>query len=435
MCSVIFCTAGFCGEKLKEKDRIQYINIDFFKRFNDECLIKYIILGINNNYNLKNLRLKINELYQVKNTEISKLFPDLSVGANYLGIKIPHVAFPYQGFRDNAFALPFITHWEIDLFGKRKNKIDMKREDINAAIYEEKGAAISLAGEIAGAYFNIANLDEQINIQNKIIENKKEKLRRVQKSFDNGVVGKIELNNIKKEVSAEEIILNNYKKQKEEFSSRLSYLTGEAPSDCYEVQNIKEIEYAGKIPDCIKGNEILGRPDILQKEAGLKKAKIDVTLARKAFLPDINVFGVLMFSTLTPNFLWKGAVANLMAGATEKIFTGGKRIFDIKQKKFVYEKMLNEYLDTDLKALKEVNDTLYNLKQDEATYRVNLTNLNFEEDNFIRVSNSYNSGVKGVVDVLNQDNEFLYEQSKVLNSKVQKFIDLISLYKALGGEI
>ena len=66
---------------------------------------------------------------------------------------------------------------------------------------------------------------------------------------------------------------------------------------------------------------------------------------------------------------------------------------------------------------------------------VPLSNLDFEEDNFIRVSNSYNLGVKGVLDVLDKNNEFLYEKSKVLNSKVQKFIDLISLYKALGGEI
>ncbi len=133
MCFQILNT-GFCSEKLKEKDRVEYINIDFFQRFDDECLVKYVILGMNNNYNLKNLRLKINELYQVKNIEISKEFPSLSVGANYLGVKIPHVAFPYQGFRDNAFALPFMTMWEIDLFGKRKNKIEMKREDINAAI-------------------------------------------------------------------------------------------------------------------------------------------------------------------------------------------------------------------------------------------------------------------------------------------------------------
>ncbi len=435
---ILFIGTNFAygAKSLKEaENRLNYVNFDFFNRFNDEILTGYIVCGVNNNYNLKNLRLKIKELYQVKNMEISKEFPNLSVGANYLGLKIPHFAFPYQGFRDNAFALPFMSNWEIDLFGKRKNKIQMKREDINAAIYEEKGAVISLAGEIAGAYLNAANLNEQINIQNKIIENKKEKLKRTQRKFENGVIGRIELNNVKKEVSFEEIVLNDYKKRREEFLSRLSYLIGEGPKDFYSITNIDDIEFSGVIPDAIRGDEILGRPDILEKEAALKKAKIDVLLARKAFLPDINVFGVLMFSTLTPNFLWRGAVANLIAGANQKIFTGGERIFNLRHKKFEYEKILNEYLETDIKALKEVNDALYNLKQDNETYKANLENLNFEEDNFIRVSNSFGAGVRGKVDVLDKDNDFLYEKSKTLNSKVQKFIDLISLYKALGGAL
>ena len=80
-------------------------------------------MQISNNYGLKALRTRINEVRAAKNIEVSKQFPSFSVGANYLGLKIPHFAFPYQGFRDNAFALPFITHWEIDLFGKRKNKL------------------------------------------------------------------------------------------------------------------------------------------------------------------------------------------------------------------------------------------------------------------------------------------------------------------------
>jgi len=41
--------------------------------------------------------------------------------------------------------------------------------------------------------------------------------------------------------------------------------------------------------------------------------------------------------------------------------------------------------------------------------------------------------VKNRVDVLDKENSFLYEKSTTLNSKVQKFVDLISLYKALGG--
>lgn len=411
--------------------------MEWWEKFDDELLMKYIISGLNNNYNLKTLHLKINELYQNKNIEISKEFPSFSVGANYLGLKIPRTAIPYQGFRDNAFALPFIVHWEIDLFLKRKNKIDMAYEDFKGAIYEEKGAMIALVSEIAGLYFNIANLDEQINIQKKVIKNKEEKLSRIQKGFNSGVYSKERLNNANKEIEYENIILNDYKKQRLKFLDNLAYLIGETPQSAkdFKFSKITEIEFKDKIPNCVSSDVTIYRPDILKKEAMLKKAKIDVTLARKEFLPNINVFGVLMFSTLTPNFGWNGAVANLLAGATQNIFSGGRRIFNLKQKKYAFERVLNEYYDTDLAALKEINDALYYLKEDEKSYISNIKSLGFEEDNFIRVNNSFRAGTTGAVDVLERENNFLYEKSKVLNSKVQKFADLISLYKAVGGRL
>lgn len=425
-------------EKIKEPgSRLQYINLKWWEGFNDELLIKYIVCALNNNHDLKSARLDIYGLRQDKNMEISGFFPSVSVGANYLGLKIPRVAFPFQGFRDNAFALPFIVNWEIDLFGRRKNKIDMARENINSAIYSEKWSSISLASEVAGIYLNISNLNEQIKMQQEIIKNKNEKLRRVQNAYNSGVLGAEKLNLASKEAEYETITLNEYKKQREGFLNNLAFLIGETPDSAkdYKFEDIKKIEFTGKIPDCISSDVTIYRPDVLQRESALKKAKIDVTLARKEFLPNINVFGVLMFSTLTPNFGWKGASANLLAGATENLFSGGRRIFNLKQKKNAYEKVLNDYLKADLEALKEINDAMYYLKTDTLSYSANLKSLSFEEDNFIRVSNSFNSGVSNKLDVLDKRNNFLYEKSKVLNSKVQKFADLISLYKAAGGRL
>jgi len=419
------------------EDKVQYINIDWWKRFNDELLVEYLIAAVNNNYSLKSAGAKIKELQQDKNVETSKLFPSLSVGANYLGVKIPRTAIPFQGFRDNSFALPFIVNWEADLFLKRKNKIDMAQESVNAAIYREQAASISLAAEAAGLYFNITNLNEQIRMQNEVIKNKEEKLKRAQKSFGAGVFNAVDLNSASKELEFEKTVLNDYKKQKEGFLYRLIYLISGNFDDKgdYKFSDINKIEFTGEIPTCLNSRVTLYRPDILEKEAYLKKAKIDITLARKAFLPNINVFGVLVFSTLTPNFGWDGAVANLLAGATQNIFSGGKRIFDIKRKKAAYKEALYDYLDTDINALKELNECLYNLHKDIETYKFNVKNFDFEEDNFIRVSNSYKHGVSNRIDVLDKRNNYLYEKSRMLNSKVQKFADLISLYKAAGGRL
>lgn len=54
----------------------------------------------------------------------------------------------------------------------------------------------------------------------------------------------------------------------------------------------------------------------------------------------------------------------LAAGAMLPIFTGGRRIANLKLKKVQYDKVLNKYMKTNLTAIQEVNDALVSVKKD-----------------------------------------------------------------------
>ncbi len=53
----------------------------------------------------------------------------------------------------------------------------------------------------------------------------------------------------------------------------------------YEIRNINNIEYSGKIPDSIASDAVLSRPDLLQKEANLKRQRLMYCLQEKNFCP------------------------------------------------------------------------------------------------------------------------------------------------------
>ena len=75
------------------------------------------------------------------------------------------------------------------------------------------------------------------------------------------------------------------KKRRETFYPTFAYLTGEAPNGEYEIRNINNIEYSGKIPDSIASDAVLSRPDLLQKEANLKRQRLMYCLQEKNFCP------------------------------------------------------------------------------------------------------------------------------------------------------
>src|SRR5699024_1339803 len=190
--------------------------------------------------------------------------------------------------------------------------------------------------------------------------------------------------------------LNNLKKQRGVFLTNLAYLTGNSPYnlDEMEITPIDKIIFKGNYPENLSGSVICNRPDIKKLENEIKKAKIDITIAKKDFLPKITVIGVMSFSTIVQNFGWDGVFAALLAGATQNIFDGGKRIFNFKLSKVEYETKIENYLKADLNALKEVNESLYTLKKDKESLLNGEKMVLLAKNNFIKAHREYNFGKK-----------------------------------------
>ena len=413
------------------------INVAWFKNFNDPILYEYIEKALLCNKDIKIAKQNILKYRQEKNLNISELFPEINVGANYLLLKIPKSAIPRNDIQTNSFALPFSVNWEVDYLLKNYNKVQKARFDIENSIYNLHSSSLIVMTDTASSYFNVSNLNEQIEKQEKIKNLTEEIFKRREKMFKTGVISAIELNLSQKTLINEINNLNSLKKQREIFLTNLAYLTGESPYnlDDIKITPLNKIDYKGFYPDTLKGDIIFNRPDIEKAENEIKKAKIDITIAKKEFFPKINVIGVLVFSTVVQNFGWDGVLGALLAGATQNLFDGGKRIFTFKKSKIEYETAIENFLKTDLNALKEVNDALYTLKKDYENYKNNEKKLKLTEENFIKVFNSYNKGAKSFIDYLDENNKLLNSDMDYFNSKNRNFNNLLSLFKAAGGAL
>lgn len=425
----------FCMFKIPCLANPYCIDIDWFKNFSDDKLFDYVLLGIENNKDVLIAKKNILKYRQEKNIKISDEFPNINVGANYLLTKVPKLAIPNNDIQTNSFALPFFSFWEIDYLLKNYNKVQKARLDIENKYYDLKAVNLMVAVDVASDYFNISNLDKQISIQKNILFLVEDLYKKNKRKFDFGIMSKNEINYFEDLVLKEKNNLKNLYKKRAVFLDELTFLIGNPPSfvDEIKVSDFDEINYDGKYFDSLKGDVILNRPDILKAENEIKKSKLDITIAKKDFLPSINLFGILAFSTIVQNFNWQGALASLSVGAIQNLFDGGMRIFTFKKRKIEYEQKIEEYLKADLLALKEVNDSLYTLKKDLEIYENNLIQTEILNDNFVRVFNSYKSGAKSYLDYIEENKKLLEQRAILSDLKNQNFNNLLSLYKVLGG--
>ena len=201
--------------------------------------------------------------------------------------------------------------------------------------------------------------------------------------------------------------------------------------------NIDNFEYNAVIPSEIDSDVIFSRPDVKKAETNLEKAKIDIRVARKEFLPKFNITGIWAFNTIAPGsfFSWESSLAALLAGATQDIFIGGRKIANLKYQKTKYEELFEQYKQTDLDAVKEVNTSLCIIKHDtEIENRVN-EKLNLKGKNLNSAGKMLNRGVISKSQYLNSENLYINKDIDLIKAKTQRLVNYYTLYKTVGGKL
>ncbi|MDD3435944.1 MAG: TolC family protein [Candidatus Gastranaerophilales bacterium] len=410
------------------------VNLDWWQNYDDEYLEGYIVKAIDNNYDLKIATLKVEEARQNVKMQFSKELPSASIGAAPLLYK-------YTGVTNTQsnFGLPMTVNYELDLFLKNHDKTKSVKKLHEISKFNEKAAYISIASAVGATYFNIVKLDKLIDIQNEIINDRKKIFELMQQRNNIGITSTADETRAEKAYVMAVTDLKDLEKARFILLNSLAVLIGESPNNIGELKRISydELAYKKQIPQEISSEIIMQRPDYLAAEKMVEKAGIDVRVARKEFLPKIDIMGLLFFSTssLGTSMNWTNALAGILGQAMLPLFTGGAKFANLRLNKNKYEQVLQSYYKTNLVAIQEVNDSLSSLKLDDEKYRKNLKSYDMQKADYNYMKKRYEQGVISNLDLIQQKETLLVMSKMVTASKTDCYIDQISLYKAVGGKL
>jgi outer membrane protein TolC len=124
----------------------------------------------------------------------------------------------------------------------------------------------------------------------------------------------------------------------------------------------------------------------------------------------------------------------LGGGLILPLFTGGKKIANLRLKKATYERILQNYYKTNLTAIQEVNDSLVAAKLDKEKMLQTIKQYNLEKKDYNYSEKKYNEGVISKLDLIQFRENLLSIEKLVAQQKVECMADAISLYKATGSK-
>ena len=414
--------------------KYEYINYEWWNNFNDPILTGYIDRAIKNNYSLKMATIAVDEYYQAIKIQFANELPQAGTAFSPAYVKNPMFT-----EADWSYSMPAIVNYEADIFLKNHDKTKSVKKDYEGSLQDERAAYIGIASAVGSVYLNIVKLDKMIELQEKIVQDRKVIYDLFLLRNQEGLTSTADTVKANKSYIAGQTTLTEYKKQRNILLNQLCVLIGENPNKADTISRIAydDLNFGGIIPQEIESEIISQRPDYIKAEKMIEKAGIDVRVAKKEFLPSINLTGVALFLSGDIGSLWttKNALAALAGAATLPIFTGGKRIANLKLKKDEYERVLNNYYQTNLTAIQEVNDALTTIKHDDQKYQDTKTQSQLERKNYGYNEASYNEGVLSKLDLIQLRENVLSTDKLVADQKINCLIDYIGLYKAVGSQL
>ncbi len=418
----------------KVKDKAEYVNIEWWERYNDPILREYIEKALKTNHDLKAATLNVEEYYQNVKMQFSNELPQV-VG----GVAPAYVKMPATTHSEWSFVAPVLVNYEADIFLKNRDKTKSVKKLYEVAQIDERACYIAVAAAVGTTYLNVVRLDKTIELQEEILSLRQDIYDLMLARNKEGLTSTADTVKSNKALVAAQSDLIELKKQRSKFLNQLSVLIGDSPanSESLKRSNFDEINLLSDIPSEISSEIIMQRPDYLRAEKMVEKAGIDVRVAKKEFLPAINLSGLALFNAAdigsmftTKNMLWA-----LGAGAMMPLFTGGRRIANLRLKKSTYERILHNYYQTNLTAIQEVNDSLVAAKLDDEKLKRTQKQFELEKSDYGYNEMKYAQGLISKLDLIQHRENLLVINKLLAQHKTECMVNEIGLYKATGSKI
>ncbi len=412
---------------------------DWWANFCDPVLDNYINQALASNKDVRTALARIEEMEGYTQSAFSNELPKLDLNTYYFRFLNSSENFLFanpQNSIKNVLLIPLIAQYEVDIFRKNHPGTLSARKQAEASSLDYKTAQIMVSSSVANDYFNLILTDKIIKLQCELMKYQEELLKQQNCLFKEGVASYDDVLTAQQNISATKTSIEEKIKLRGIYVHRLCVLVGVPPVEQsgFTRSDIDCINFPSLLNAGSPSDLIIRRPDIMSSEKNLESAGIDISFARRQFLPSLNATGLFNYSSFQPGniFDWSSN-ASLVGGSLKLPIYEGKMFANLKIKKAVYKQAIEGYQKSVLTALQEVEDSFISLNSDIKQFNQAEEDAVNAEKKLGLTENRYNEGIASCLDVLLSKQDYIkYKQSEV-NIKVQVLVDNISLYKALGG--
>ena len=345
---------------------------------------------------------------------------------------------PAGGFDPHdLYHLGVDASWELDIFGRVRRMIESAGAQYQATVETERDVKVTLFAEVALTYIEMREFQNRIAYARKNVASQEESLKLAQERLQTGLSSRLDVVQARANLSFTLAVIPNLVTSKNLALDRLAVLLGsEAGTLQSEFESTEQIpKPSDRIVVGVPADLLRQRPDIRRAERKLAAQTALIGVATADLYPDFSLSGFIGLQSRSFGDLFNtnSKMWGLSVPVNWSLFSGGKIKGNIRVQEERAEQALLAYRQSILEALEEVEGSMLAFNQEQIRRQALQSAVEATTEAVDLVLVQYNTGLTEFNNVMMMQRDLLKLQDQLVTSEAQCLVDLIALYKAMGG--
>jgi len=402
--------------------------------FQDPQLQQLIRTALVQNYDVRIAATRILQAQAILGITRADQYPTITGGASTTNTRAQRTKVLPE-FESSANEVNLSLVWELDFWGKFRRATEAARASLLATEWGKRAVISSLVSNVATAYFQLRELDLELEISKRTLDSRKQSLNLVEIRARGGVTALIDVRQSEQLVYTAAGSIPDLERRIEQQENFLSVLLGNNPGPITRGKSLVENPVLPTVPAGLPSSLLEKRPDIQATEQQLVAANARIGVAKAAYFPQITLTAIAGYQSpaLTDLFTGPAGFWNFGGQLLQPIFTGGRIRSNVRLTEAQQQEAVLFYQSTIQQAFREVSDSLIAYRKDQE-FRQQQELLAVAAEDTVRLANvRYSGGVSSYLEVLDSDTRYFDAQLALAQAQLNERLALVQLYNALGG--
>jgi multidrug efflux system outer membrane protein len=334
----------------------------------------------------------------------------------------------------NGYDVQASASWEVDLWGRVRRLNEEALAGFLGARDARAGVYLATVAQVAGAYFELRELDHRLHIARETVAAFQETHALFSRRLEGGAASALETARARAALASAAATVPNLERQIHAQENLLCFLLGRGPGPIERGSDLAGQTLPPAIPSGLPSTLLERRPDIREAEARLVAANAEVGVATANYFPTLSLTGMLgVVAPQVSQYATGGKTWNVGPVLGFPVFQGPKLKYQKEAALAQCEQARLRYQATVSAAFGEVSNALVAYRsyaEMEAELAKSVAAL---QEAVGLVQMRYTAGLSNYLEVLDAQQQLFPAQNALSQARLARLQTLVQLYKSLGG--